>query len=200
MAKTFGKKAQLDTFIVGFLVFLLLTVVVGAFMIFSISLSKIKNSREIIGTGSFGSSNPLLQQVEFSIDGEKQKMLLADALIFLNRNGVDHVNAPKFEGLLKQIVNAEKPCLAFVYSDSAKPSKRLRGALDMDGAPSNYIKVFLQYENGEAVSSSFLEKIILRYSENKMFHSTSITLPSGKGSSNIYVDYYYGPCLEDENA
>lgn len=201
MLNAFGKKAQLDTFIVGFLVFLLLIVVVGAFLIFSISLSKLKHSTQITSSASFGSSNPLLQQVEFSLGGESQKTLVADALIFLNPDKVENINAEKFKGLLKQIVNAEKPCLAFAYSDSAKPSKRSESVLEnLNSAPSDYIQVFLQYDNGDVTSSLFtLKNTISKYSKNKMFYSTSITLPSGKGSRKIYVDYYYGQCLEAGN-
>ncbi len=202
MLKAFGKKAQLDTFIVGFLVFLLLIVVVGAFLIFSISLSKLKHSTQLISSGSFGSSNPLLQQAEFSLGGESQKTLVADALISLNPDKVDPFTAGKFEGVLKQIVTADKLCLAFAYSDSAKPSKRSESTLErLDSAPPDYIQIFLQYKNGNVESYLFtLKNTIKKYADNKMFYSTSITLPSGKGSRKIYVDYYYGPCLEEQNA
>ncbi len=131
----------------------------------------------------------LFREINFSVDNKNEKMLIFDALIGYWNGKID-INL--IENALKDFVKndaIEGHCLAIAQGDEMKPAG-LTGGSALDD-------FFIEFKNGEIYSGHTGSKPyqLNVYEEKGEFGEISFSILDKK---RIYVQYYYGRCLDEK--
>lgn len=175
-----NKKALAE--IMTFIVFVLLVVLMAAFLVFS-ALASIKSPSEESAHYKNNTEDILLKKIKLTLNNQQQDILVLDAYVLYENEEITKEN---FETSLSAILQQENTCLVLAKSTTSKnPTLEKGGVLDDD--------FYMSFQNSKLTIGTRGSKpsSFAPYQDNALLLKTDF---ENKAQKKVYVEYYLGAC------
>jgi hypothetical protein len=181
-----NKKAQLGKIIATPFVLIAVFVIMGIFVIAAGAMTILDGPETPTpSTITVSEDNLLLKKIPVTIENEKKEMLILDSYSLYQE---DIISKEELKTGLSSLLTAEKRCLVLAKSDHPEPVGKTGGAALDD--------FFMRLEDNGDIYSGHTGSIPSSSVKYKNENLLSKIIINNKENKKIFIEYYYGKCLE----